>query len=212
MWMRSPSAPAVALFVLVALPVFASSLTAQETRGDAGGLTVYSEADYGGQQASLRVDTPKLEPFGTDNRVASLRVEGQHSWELCAEVSYGGRCLVVPRSEPNLASKGWRGRVASARRIYGTSVAVTGTALSGIVLYGEPEFRGSANTITTEQRTLADSTAPLRSLRVRAGMWEVCESPGFRGRCALVTGDIPDVGAVGFPDHVGSLRLRVNLR
>ena len=214
MWMRPSSALTVALSLLVALPILgAPALSAQDTGRDGAGLTVYSEVNYGGQQETLRGDTPTLKAIGANNLVSSVRIQGHDdAWELCEEANYAGRCVVLPRSEPNLASKGWKGRVSSARRIYGSATATTGTSLSGIELFSEPHFRGRSNRVDRAERSVEGSAAQVGSMRVRAGTWEVCEQASFRGRCALVAGEIPDVRAVGLDDHVGSLRLHVNLR
>ena len=207
MWMRLPSALAVLVPMLVA-----PAVAAQETHTDVGGLTVYSEANYGGVQETLSGDTPTLKAIGGDNRVHSVKIDGRDAWELCEAANYGGRCIILPRSEPDLASRRWNGRVSSARRIYGTGATTAGISLSGVELFSEPEFRGHSTKVTSAERSLSDSAGRVASMRVRAGRWELCEQPGFRGRCILVAGDISDVRSIGIVDHVGSLRLHMNLR
>ena len=44
--------------------------------------------------------------------------------------------------------------------------------------------------------------------KVRGGVWEVCESPGFEGRCLTVSSDVADLASIGLPNFVGSVRPR----
>lgn len=213
MQIRSSRALVTALPTVALLALAAGASSAQETRHDEAGLTLYSEAQYGGLHATLAGDAPTIDSLGANVQITSVRVGNPAaSWELCEEANYGGRCVIVPSSQPNLARSGWIGRVRSARRIYGTANPSATYSLSGVELFGEPQFGGRPNAISANQRSLGDGTVQVRSLRVRGGTWELCENASFRGRCVLVAGDIPDVRAVGLPEGVGSLRLHVNLR
>jgi hypothetical protein len=209
MWMRIRRALVVALPSLFV----ATAMSAQQSRSGESGLTVYSEPQYRGLQQTLRADTPNLTAVGADDRVSSVKVDGSDGWELCAEANYTGRCVVLSNSEADLGRRGWSNHVSSARRVHGTSSTVTGTSLSGIVLFSEPQLRGDSTRIDAVQWSSgAGNAAPVRSLRVRAGTWEVCELASFRGRCALIAGDIADVRSLGLADGVGSARLHVKLR
>lgn len=115
-----------------------------------------------------------------------------------------------PQSEPHL--RRWNNRVSSARPIYGAVVVRSGYALSGIILFSEPFVRGRSTEVTKVQSSLVGIPAHVRGLRLRAGTWEVCELASFNGRCALAGGDISELRSMGLDDHIGSLRLHVNLR
>ena len=208
-----PSNVLVTVLPIALLALAASASSAQEARSGGARLTLYSEPQYRGAQATLAGDTTNIAPLSAGSRVSSVRLEGTNaSWELCEEVNYGGRCVIVTRSEPDLTTGGWRGRVQSARRIHGVRDAAPGYSLSGIALFSEPGFQGRETKAAAAQRSLGDGPLDVRSVRVSGGTWEVCEGAGFTGRCALVAGDVPDVRAVGLPERVGSLRLRVSLR
>jgi hypothetical protein len=201
------------VLVTVMLALAGSASSAQEARSDGARLTLFSEAQFRGVQATVAGDTTTIAPLGAGTRVSSVRLEGANaSWELCEEVNYGGRCVIVTRSEPDLTTGGWSGRVLSARRIYGVRDAAPGYSLSGIALFSEPGFQGRETKVAAAQRSLGGSPMDVRSVRVSGGTWEACEGAGFTGRCALVSGDVSDVRAVGFLERVGSLRLRVSLR
>jgi Beta/Gamma crystallin len=45
-----------------------------------------------------------------------------------------------------------------------------------------------------------------RSLQVRGGVWEVCESSGFRGCCVTVSSDVANLESIGLRNVVGSVR------
>ncbi len=48
---------------------------------------------------------------------------------------------------------------------------------------------------------------PVRSVRVKRGTWEICSRTRYRGRCATVAADEPDLrGRTGFFDNVQSMR------
>ena len=48
---------------------------------------------------------------------------------------------------------------------------------------------------------------PVRSVRVKKGTWEICSRTRYRGRCAIVASDDPDLrGRTGFFDNVQSMR------
>jgi hypothetical protein len=206
--MRLTLSTAIALALQMRLP---TALPAQQTQHGDESLTIYSRTNYGGEQATLRDDTPDLKAVGAGDAVASVQVHGGDRWEICEERNYGGRCASLSRSEPDLTRIRWDTRVSSARRIHGVVVSKPGYSLSGIELFTEPSFRGHATTVTESSSTLADSTARVGSVRVRAGTWEVCELARFGGRCALVTGDVANLRSTGL-DHIRSLRLHVNLR
>ena len=48
---------------------------------------------------------------------------------------------------------------------------------------------------------------PVRSVRVKKGTWQICSRTRYRGRCAIVAADDPDLrGRTGFFDMVQSMR------
>jgi Beta/Gamma crystallin len=47
-----------------------------------------------------------------------------------------------------------------------------------------------------------------RSLQLRGGVWKVCESSGFEGRCVTVSSDVANLESNGLRNFVGSVRPR----
>lgn len=73
-------------------------------------------------------------------------------------------------------------------------------------IYRDTGFQGSAVFIDRANPNLALSW-PVRSIRVRSGQWQLCSRTNFRGRCATVSADEPDIrGRTGFFDQVQSMR------
>ena len=77
-----------------------------------------------------------------------------------------------------------------------------------LLLFRERDFRGRSVAIDGPRRSLPGLFSQARSLRVRGGVWEVCESPGFEGRCLTVSSDVADLASIGLPNFVGSVRPR----
>ena len=130
--------------IFLALLVSTASITlgSQERQIGGVGLTVYSDTNFRGRNATFRQDTPDLQPFGLNDRIlyedrgfggrsytatqsvpllssfndraSSARVEGG-VWEICDDRDYGGRCVSISSDVSDLASVGLRNRVSSVR-------------------------------------------------------------------------------------------------
>jgi hypothetical protein len=84
--------------------------------GSRGGITVFTDRDFGGESASFRQDAPDLVAYGLNDRISSVRIPPGESWEVCQDVQYGNRCQIITRSIPDLRSIGWDDRISSLRR------------------------------------------------------------------------------------------------
>jgi hypothetical protein len=62
-------------------------------------------------------------------------------------------------------------------------------------------------TIESERSTLAFFSNEAGSAQV-TGRWELCDEPGFRGRCVTVSSDVRDLARIGLRDRVSSVRPR----
>jgi Tectonin domain/Beta/Gamma crystallin len=89
-------------------------------------------------------------------------------------------------------------------------IGTTAPTQSGnqLLLFRERDFRGRPFAIDGPRRSLPGLFSQARSLQVRGGVWEVCESPGFEGRCITVSSDVADLGSIGLANFVGSVRPR----
>ena len=62
-------------------------------------------------------------------------------------------------------------------------------------------------TIENERGSLVFFNSQAGSAQV-VGRWELCDEPGFKGRCVTVTSDVRDLARVGLRDQVSSVRPR----
>ena len=88
----------------------------------------------------------------------------------------------------------------------GTSAPVQ--SRSELLLFRERDFGGRSFAIDGPRRTLPGVFSQARSLQVRGGVWEVCESSGYQGRCVSVSSDVADLESIGLRNSVGSVRPR----
>ena len=73
-------------------------------------------------------------------------------------------------------------------------------------IYRDVGFEGPAVYIARATPDLG-LTWPVRSVRVKKGLWEICSRTNYRGRCVKVAADDPDIsGRTGFFDTVKSMR------
>jgi len=75
-----------------------------------------------------------------------------------------------------------------------------------ITLYAGPSYQGEQRSYVTGVNNLADVgfNDRAQSLRVQ-GRWRVCEAASLRGRCAEVTGDIPNLSILGLTGSISSI-------
>lgn len=74
------------------------------------------------------------------------------------------------------------------------------TSGDAAIVYSEPGFSGRSMTLAGEIERFPERWA-IRSIRIQAGQWELCERERFEGRCAIVDGSTDDF-------HDGGLRVR----
>lgn len=212
----------VKAFTVAALAtvIFAPPTTAQV---GGSGLTVFANANYGGRSATLLEDTPNLARFGLDDKISSLRLGPNERWEVCEQPNYRGRCLVLSGSQSNLGPTGWNDIISSARRVRGREAGRMGDRDGGrfgdrqgrpmqageggqLVFYTDRQFRGPSYNVDVSRPSLPGVVGQARSVHV-IGVWQLCESADFRGRCATVSSDVPNVRSLGL-NGIGSARQR----
>ncbi len=175
--------------------------------------------EYEGYQGrSVTADGPLRDFRGTgfNDRASSAVVQGGR-WEVCADIAYGGACVVLrPGSYPSLGGIGLNDRLSSARPIELSrgdppEVAAPVTAPPGpqITFYEHDGYRGRS--FTTAQPTQDFRSAGFNDLAssavVQGGRWEVCGDVGYRGSCVVLRpGSYPSLGGMGLNDQLSSAR------
>jgi hypothetical protein len=73
-------------------------------------------------------------------------------------------------------------------------------------LYEGPNFQGRSITVYSYSGNMSgDFNDKAQSVQLQ-GRWRVCEDAQYRGRCQDLTGDVPDLAAVGMSGKISSLQ------
>jgi hypothetical protein len=140
-------------------------------------------------------------PVATLNRRAQSVTIGGGVWELCDGNHFTGRCTRFDTSSADLGRFGLRNRVASARPV--SSPGGPSTSDWSIVLFDQPNFRGSQATFRGEQQSVSRN---VRSVNVGGGIWEICDGNHFTGRCVTLNHNVTDLRAFNIGRRIASLR------
>jgi hypothetical protein len=205
---------ALALAVLT----LGTGLSAAQFRQAGGGITVFDDVNFQGVRMTFSSDVPDLNRVNLNDRISSLQVSPNESWEVCEDNNYGGRCVVMSGGARDLRSLGMSDRISSMRRVQGRQGRNSGGRYDGdvvgIAVSDDVNFQGASATFTSDVSDLGDSPLNDRisSLRVAPGeSWQVCEHNNYGGRCIIVTGAEHDLGMLGMNDVISSMR-RVDVR
>lgn len=177
------------------------------------GLIVYSDDDYRGDSRTLGYEVDNFEQLNFNDRARSLRVAPGTRWEICVDADYRN-CREVDRDVPDLNRLGMSRRLSSARPLYGGRPPYPGPgpgpgpgpSEGRLVLYDNPNFRGSSHTVVGMSSYLPNFANRAESVRVYGGTWELCEEANWRGRCITVSEDVRDLRSYGFRDRAASAR------
>jgi hypothetical protein len=201
-------------FAVLAVLTFALTASAQSRRY-AGGITVYTNPNFGGESVSFRDAAPDLRQYSLNDKISSLDIPNGESWEVCQDVNFANRCQVFSGSVSDLRDMGWNDRISSLRPVNsgffgrqsnGVYLPNTANRSRGLVLYDRPFFRGNATTLSRDANGGLGNR--LGSVEVRGGAWQLCDR---NGRCATVTQDVPDLTRLGLSGRLTSARM-VNSR
>ena len=206
-----------ALALVLAVSALSLDASAQRrSRGNDGysGITVYEHPDFRGDSVTFRNEVPDLRAHGLNDRVSSIEVDGNQAWEVCQDVNFGGRCRTFTGTIDDLREAGWNDRISSMRAVgYGrnsgggwnNSRNSRTSRDSRLVLYSQPNFRGSARDVSSAAN-LGSVGDRIRSVEVRGGEWELCEDSYRNARCVTVRQDVPDLRSLGLRNGVASVR------
>ena len=184
-------------------------------------ITFYQGQGFEGRSFTTDERVRDFGRYGFNDRASSVEVIGGR-WEVCEDVRFGGRCVVLrPGQYPSLAAMGLNDRVSSVRTVnrdariderrYAPAppAGYDDNAPAQITFYQTQGFEGSS--FTTEKQIgnfdrfgFNDRAS---SVVVLGGRWEVCEDARFRGRCVVLRpGRYASLAAMGLNDRVSSVR------
>ena len=197
----------------VAATIFATQALAQ--------VTVYEDEGFAGRTFTTSAPVGSLENFGFRDRAGSAVVRGTR-WEVCDEDRYGGRCMVLrPGRYPSLTAMGMNDKIASTRALRANARVVDSryaplpaaapvVAAAQATFYADEGFagRGISTTGTVEHFRRSPLESRASSVVVVGQRFEVCDEPGFEGRCVVLRpGRYPSPASMDLGNRIASSRV-----
>lgn len=175
-------------------------------------VTFFGQPGFQGQSVTLDRPAANFERFGFNDRASSAVVVGG-PWELCEDVRFGGRCVVLrPGRYPSLQSMGLNDRVSSGRLVDRDGRApqpVAAPMVSQVTLYENDNFQArsvTADRVVENLQTFGFNDRASSAVVV-GGPWELCENARFGGRCVVLRpGQYPSLASMGLNDRISSVR------
>jgi hypothetical protein len=194
----------------LAAAAFAGAQDRDRSLGSVG-ITVFEHPNYRGRNATFREPVRDLGDYHLNDRVSSFRIARGESWEVCEDADFRGRCTVFSADEPDLSRVSWDETISSLRPVRPERPRWDDRERDrreahGLVLFDQRNFRGQARELDRPEPDLREFGRRVSSVNVGRRAWELCTRPDFRGRCVLVSEDVPDLRAVGIENEVGSAR------
>ena len=212
----------VALTLALAVSALSFDASAQQRGRGIGysGITVYEHPDFRGDNVTFRNEVPDLREHGLNDRISSIQVDGNQSWEVCRDANFGGGCRVFQGTIDDLRAEGWNDRISSMRAVgfgrgnngngrgwgWGNQRGNNNYRQSRLVLYDRPNFRGDSRDVMNSATNLGSNGDRARSVQVYGGTWELCDAASRNARCVTVSEDVPDLRNIGLRNGVASAR------
>ena len=175
-------------------------------------VTFYERDNFQGDSFTTRRQIVDFGRFGFNDSASSVVVAGE-SWEVCEDVRFGGRCVVLrPGQYPSLRAMGLNNRISSVQavtRVDTPPAPAPAPAPSRLVFYEKEGFGGRSFTTQTELADFGPTGFNDRAsaIEVFGGPWEVCAGAGFGGPCAVLRpGQYPSLKAMGLDNSISSAR------
>ncbi len=180
-------------------------------------VTFYENDNYQGRTFTSDRSVADLRDNGFNDRASSLVVSSQR-WEVCGDINFGGRCVVLrPGNYPSLTDMGLNDRISSVRLVADAPRAAEVPALppvavapDALVFYENANFSGRVFATKQEVSNFTNIGFNDRasSLVVMSNSWEVCDGANFSGRCVVLRpGNYASLAALGLDNRVSSARM-----
>jgi hypothetical protein len=170
-------------------------------------IVVFEGRGFNGNRRVFTSDVYNLSDLDFNDRIESVSVEGG-VWELCSDSGYRGRCELIDADVWDLEELDFGRTVSSLRPAAPESAGPRRSERGPLTIFADADFRGVARSLWRDVPDLRDIgfQNTISSVRVAGGAWELCEAPGYRGRCIVVRGDERNLRDLGFNDRVSSIR------
>jgi uncharacterized protein YcfJ len=177
-------------------------------------VTFYEHEGFQGRSFTADRPVGNFDRYGFNDRASSVIVRSER-WEVCEDVRFSGRCVVLRRGEyPTLAAMGLNDRVSSVRNV-GRGAPVPDdryapAPMTPEVRFFEREGFGGRSFVTDRTVWNFDRYGfndRASSAIVVGTAWEVCEDARFSGRCVVLRpGHYPSLASMGLNNSVSSVR------
>ena len=177
-------------------------------------VTFYERQGFEGRSFTTQKRIANFERFGFNDRASSVVVV-RDRWEVCEDVRFGGRCVVLrPGRYPSLAAMGLNDRVSSVRAVSANARIddnryAPAPAAARVTFYEREGFQGRSFTTGKQVGNFARFGFNDRasSVDVLGDRWEACEDVRFGGRCVILRpGRYASLASMGLNDRVSSVR------
>lgn len=194
----------------VALTVVAAAIASQALAQ----VTFYEHDNFQGRSFTTAQQVRNFERAGFNDRASSVVVSGDR-WEVCEDIRFDGRCVVLRKGRyPSLSAMGLNDRVSSvkpvARNIRVEEERLAPSPLASQVIFFESEgFQGRTLTVDQTVLNLSDTGFNDRasSAVVLGQRWEVCVDSRFSGQCRVLNpGRYGSLASMGMNDRISSVR------
>lgn len=160
-------------------------------------IILHTDTNYRGNQMRYTDRTNNL--FAMNNRAESVTV-GRGEWELCEGIGFGGRCITVSQSVPNLNSLGVRDKIRSVRPL-GYDDPNPGGGY--IVIFDQINFRGTPTNYNSVEESINKRA---RSITIGSGTWQICDGRNFTGRCETLSQSVSNLRSFNVNGTIRSVR------
>lgn len=180
-------------------------------------ITFYEQENFQGQTFTAQQQINNFQGVGFNDRASSAVVAAGQRWEVCDDVRFRGRCVVLrPGQYPSLSAMGLDNRVSSVRAIANNARVddqryAPMPVMAQVTFYENEGFGGRSFTtnkvVNNFQRSGFNDRAS-SVVVVGDERWEVCEDARFNGRCAVLrAGQYPSLSAMGLNNRISSVQV-----
>ena len=184
-------------------------------------ITFYQSENFQGPSFATQRQISNFERFGFNDRASSAVVLGNR-WEVCDDVRFNGRCVILrPGQYASLTVMGLNNRVSSVRAVDRNAriddnryaplpVAIPATSAPQLVMFENEGFQGRSFTAGNpiDDLTRYGFNDRASSVVVLGDRWEACDDARFGGRCVVLRpGRYPSLSAMGLNNRLSSVRV-----
>lgn len=176
-------------------------------------VTFYENENFQGRSFTAKRAMNNFKRSGFNDRASSAVVVGER-WEVCEDVRFQGRCVVLrPGRYASLAGMRLNDRVSSVQLVARNARVsderyAPAPAVAQVIFYENEGFRGRTVTLdkSVDDFGRYGFNDRASSVVVLGDRWEVCSDSRFSGQCmVLVQGRYPSLAAMGMNDRVSSV-------